>query len=373
MNQNARKRKRYGSHKGQKHVSFNLVDEKMHSSRQIIMAKLHEKKFILMTVLVVVAFTIYVLWPAPTFSRHVQFWHDSGYIFKYQQYDIFYQDIRYLESPVKSSPVLLILHGFPTSSYDWKNLVPNLQKRFARIIIPDMLGLGFSDKPTGHAYSIKEQATIQEELLHSLNVTDVHILAHDYGDTVAQEILARINDPEYRQTFRVKSVCLTNGGIIPSQHRPRPIQKLFMLPMLKPIVVYLTNWFVFKTRFSTIFGSKTQPSNQDLRDFYSILVFKKGYLTLPEVLRYIPERHANEKRWVGALQETRIPLHLIYGPLDPVNTPDGFLETYKQMVPQSSITVLEDIGHYPQLEDEAGFKKSYNRFLDRIEETSNVL
>lgn len=53
-----------------------------------------------------------------------------------------------LVSETKSTKrTLLLLHGFPTSSFDWYKVLPELQKRFDRIIAPDFIGLGFSDKP----------------------------------------------------------------------------------------------------------------------------------------------------------------------------------------------------------------------------------
>ena len=55
----------------------------------------------------------------------------------------------------------------------------------------DFLGFGFSDKPENHTYTISEQAIVVEALLLNLGVKSCHILSHDYGDTVALEILAR--------------------------------------------------------------------------------------------------------------------------------------------------------------------------------------
>lgn len=86
---------------------------------------------------------------------------------------------------------LLLIHGFPTASWDWHYLWQPLAQRY-RVIACDMLGFGDSAKPVNHDYSLLEQADLQQALLAHLNVDQpVHILAHDYGDSVAQELLAR--------------------------------------------------------------------------------------------------------------------------------------------------------------------------------------
>ena len=278
-----------------------------------------------------------------------------------------------MKKPIAASPVLLILHGFPTSSYDWKDLIPEFHKRFPRVIIPDFLGFGFSDKPTNHEYSIKEQAEMIEELMVHLKIADVHIIAHDYGDTVLQELIAKSIDPTYHLMFRIRSACLTNGGILPSQHKPLLIQKISTMPVFRVFLSYLMNRFIFTSRFKTVFAPNSQPSPKQFAEIWSIVSYKRGHHVLPAILSYIAERHANEARWVGALKDTTIPLHLIYGPLDPVNTPDGFLKTYREKISHSSVSVLENIGHYPQMEDPSGFISAFNKFLKRVEDEFYVL
>ena len=86
---------------------------------------------------------------------------------------------------------LFILHGFPTSSFDFHLVFPNLTKVFRRIIAPDFIGFGFSSKPRSYDYSVNDQAILVTSLMNQLNIKEAHFLAHDYGDSVAQELLAR--------------------------------------------------------------------------------------------------------------------------------------------------------------------------------------
>ncbi|MDX5297619.1 MAG: alpha/beta fold hydrolase, partial [Gammaproteobacteria bacterium] len=95
---------------------------------------------------------------------------------------------------------LLLLHGFPTASWDWNRLWPYLTGHF-RVLVSDMIGFGFSDKPINYTYSIDDQATLQQGWLEQLGVRRVHLLAHDSGCSGAQERLAR--EPEGTLPFEI--------------------------------------------------------------------------------------------------------------------------------------------------------------------------
>ncbi|MGP1274077.1 MAG: alpha/beta fold hydrolase, partial [Caulobacterales bacterium] len=124
----------------------------------------------------------------------------------------------------EARPALLLIHGFPTASWDWHGLWDALGQRF-RLLAIDMIGFGFSAKPPGHTYSIKDQADLIAALCADLEVDETHILAHDYGDTVAQELLARHNGGE-GSTPRLLSTVFLNGGLFPETHHATFNQRL---------------------------------------------------------------------------------------------------------------------------------------------------
>ncbi|HNN28840.1 MAG TPA: alpha/beta fold hydrolase, partial [Agitococcus sp.] len=93
-------------------------------------------------------------------------------------YNVFYRDFG-----TKHSDAILLLHGFPSSSYDWHALIPLLGDE-KRIVCLDFLGFGLSDKPDQHSYSLMEQADIVELLLKQLGIKRVKIIAHDMGTSV---------------------------------------------------------------------------------------------------------------------------------------------------------------------------------------------
>ena len=125
-------------------------------------------------------------------------WQDGGTRLEFQGHRLF------LRNDGAGAPLLLI-HGFPTSSFDWAKIWPALARQYQLFAI-DMLGFGQSDKPRGFAYSIAASADQWQALVQARGLTEVSILAHDYGNTVAQELLARQRDG--RLPFRIRG-CVT--------------------------------------------------------------------------------------------------------------------------------------------------------------------
>ena len=152
---------------------------------------------------------------------NLQYWYSKCLTFDWQGNRIVYRESK------ADKPWLLLIHGFPTASFDWLKVWDSLSEEF-NLIAPDMLGFGYSDKPYDYPYSIMKQADMIEDLLRSKEITKFHLLAHDYGDTVAQELIARNVEGE---AFTINSICLLNGGIFPESHHPIMIQKLLMSPI----------------------------------------------------------------------------------------------------------------------------------------------
>src|SRR5262249_47799984 len=128
---------------------------------------------------------------------------------------------------------LTLLHGFPTSSWDFARIAPALAERH-RLLLFDFLGFGDSDKPADHAYRLVEQAELVEALWRRLGIRETRLVAHDYGVSVAQELLARA--AEGRLGVTLQGVLFLNGGLYSDLHRARPVQHLLATPLLGALV-----------------------------------------------------------------------------------------------------------------------------------------
>lgn len=257
----------------------------------------------------------------------------------------------------ETKPWLLLIHGYPTSSWDWTFIWNKLAAHF-RLAAVDMLGFGLSEKPKNVGYSIFAQADFQEALLEHLAVSEAHILAHDYGDTVAQELLARHN--EGTLSFSIRSVVFLNGGLFPEQHRARPIQKFGLTPF-GFLIGHLMSRARFKQAFDEIFGPGTKASDKEIDAHWALVSAGGGRRVLHKLLAYIPERRANRERWVGAVQKASVPMRLIVGGADPVSGAHLY-HHYRDLVPNADAVLFDEIGHYPQTEAPDEVIKSFLEF-----------
>lgn len=262
-------------------------------------------------------------------------------------------------------PALLLLHGFPTAGFDWQPLWHGLAGRF-HLIAPDLLGFGFSSKPRDHRYTVVEQADLVERLLREREIARVHVLAHDLGDSVAQELLARheIRRRDGTDGPRIDSIVFLNGGLFPEAHRPRPIQRLLASP-LGPLLVRLLDRRRFERSLAAVFGKGTRPTPHWLADAWTLVSHDDGHRLAPRLLAYIGERQAMRPRWVGAMLHTQVPLRLVDGAADPVSGAT-LIARYRKLLPQPDVVELPGIGHWPQVEAPAAVLDACRAFWDRI-------
>jgi pimeloyl-ACP methyl ester carboxylesterase len=253
---------------------------------------------------------------------------------------------------------LLLIHGYPTASYDWHLMWPALAARYSLYAL-DMLGFGSSAKPADSHYSIALQADLCQALLEHFGVTSSHVLAHDYGDTVAQELLARSREGR----AHLDSVCFLNGGLFPETHRARLVQKLLAQPVLGPLLARRMSFARFEATMLSISG-RSPPSREDLADLWQLIELDNGRQALARLINYMAQRRRHRERWVGALIESAVPRKLICGAVDPVSGAH-LAARYTALVPEADVVVLDGVGHYPQLEAPGRVLEAYFQFRGR--------
>jgi pimeloyl-ACP methyl ester carboxylesterase len=267
-------------------------------------------------------------------------WRQAGKYFDYAGRRIFYRQ------SAASDEILLCLHGFPSSSFDYHKIWNELAGRFA-VVAFDMIGYGFSAKPSDFDYTTFRQADVLQSLLENLRIKKVHLLAHDYGNTITQELLARRT--ENRLNFTIESICFLNGALFPETHRPIAAQKLLISP-----IGFLFGRFItdarFKRSLATVFGENTQPTEDELNDFLEVFKFNDGRKIAHKLIRYMRERQTNRGRWVAALHSIDVPFRFINGLADKVSG-RHLVARFREVCPRlDDIVELENVGHYPHFE-----------------------
>jgi len=245
-----------------------------------------------------------------------------------------------------SGPWLTLLHGFPTSSWDWARVARILEPDF-RVLTFDFLGFGDSDKPRGHEYSIGEQADLTEVLWRRLGIKETGLVGHDYGATVAQELLARAE--EGALGARLKGVVLLNAGLYVELARPLLLQRLLATPFAGRLSAYLVTERTFSRSLSSVFSTRHQPTAAELHEQWQLVRRRGGVAVTPKLLGYMSERRTNAQRWEGALERTAVPLWLVWGMADP-RSGTHIAEHARQRIRGLGVVALDDVGHYPQLE-----------------------
>lgn len=282
-------------------------------------------------------------------------WKQTGNYFDYKGNSIFYKQNK------NSNENLLCLHGFPTSSFDYHKIWNKLAEKFS-VTSYDMIGYGFSDKPSNLAYTTFEQTDILQSLIKHLQIKKLHILAHDYGNTITQELLARAN--ESKLDFEIETICFMNGALFPETHKPVLAQKILISP-----IGFLFGRFIsdkrFKESLASIFGENTKPTEEELNDFINIFKYNDGRKIAYKLIRYMTERAKYRERWVGALQNMKQPFRFINGLADPVSGAH-LVKRFREVFPeQKDIIELENVGHFPHFEVPETFLKHFFEFHER--------
>jgi pimeloyl-ACP methyl ester carboxylesterase len=245
-----------------------------------------------------------------------------------------------------AEPLLLFLHGFPSSSYDWKPLLELTGNQ--AVLAYDCLGFGLSDKPRTHDYSLLWQADAAEELVRRNAPEDrVFIVAHDMGTSVANELMAR--DIENRLGFELTGVLLLNGSMVQRAASPTLGQRL-LRGRFGPLVTQLSSERFFRDQFGSIFSPDHPLSAEEAADQWALIRFNGGHRLGHKLIGYMNEREERAKRWHGAIRTWPGYLEIGWGMLDPVATPE-VLKAVRQLRPNAPVTEWPDLGHYPQIED----------------------
>jgi len=245
------------------------------------------------------------------------------------------------------SKTMVVLHGYPTSSYDYYKVLPELSKHY-RVIIHDHLGFGFSDKPLDYSYSLLDQADLALQLWQQLGVKKVHLLAHDYGTSIATEIIARNNNHEL--TIEIEKLTLCNGSMHIELSQLRTIQKLLKNKWLGKYVAKLTTYAIFSKNLRNVYFDKTKVSNNELKDMWMQLDYNEGRKVIHKLSQYINERYTYWDRWIGALKETNLQTNIVWAKNDPVAVP-AIARLIATEISNNKLFWIENTGHFPMLEN----------------------
>lgn len=284
----------------------------------------------------------------PPMPREVRQWRGQGAVVDIAGQGIFVVDTAGDDPPGRDQPVLVLLHGFPGSSYDWRQVVPALAARW-RVLAFDFCGFGLSAKPRDGAYSLFTQADLTERLLADRGVSRASLVAHDMGDTVAAELLVR--STEGRSHLVWDGCVLTNGSIFIEMAQLTAGQQALLALPDEPLAASLGAEGL-RAGLAASFPPD-RPAAAELEAMVWLNQHAGGDLLLPRLIRYIEERRQHQPRWTAALRDYPGPLVAAWGDLDPIAVPamaDRLGSLRDEAGNPVEVIHWPDVGHWPSVE-----------------------
>ena len=272
-----------------------------------------------------------------TLSAVTQAWSDSGRFVEAGGHRLFVVERG-------QGPVLLLVHGFPTSSHDYRRLIERLSPSY-RCIAFDFPGYGLSDKPVAYSYSLFQQADALEALMQALSVQSASVVFHDMGTSVACELLARRN--EGRLGFALQHVVLTNGSMLQWLASITPFQKLLASNETLPQAIELcgqigpaiVSGLRALTKVPDAIGAEDETVIREL------MLHQNGHLRLPALAGYMRERYVHKERLIGALTESAAIISIVWAADDPIANLAMGRELHA-LLPSAPYVELEGVGHF---------------------------
>jgi len=272
-------------------------------------------------------------------TERVESWRDAGGLEEVSGRRL------YVQRRDGEGPLLLLLHGFPSSSYDWRELIA-LRPANAALAF-DCLGFGLSDKPRQHTYTLAWQADAAEELVRRQGSSPpVFVVAHDMGTSVATELMAR--DLRGELDMDLRGALLFNGSMLLHLSRPTLGQRL-LRSRLGPLFARLTTERGFRAQFSRVFSAERPLSAEEAADQWSLIAHRGGQRIAHLLVNYMAERERFTERWHGAIRDWPGPLTLTWGLKDPVARVE-VLDGLRELRPGVEVLELPELAHYPQIE-----------------------
>jgi haloalkane dehalogenase len=236
---------------------------------------------------------------------------------------------------------LLMVHGNPTWSFYWRDLVLGLRDKY-RVIVPDHIGCGLSDKPTQYRYTLQQHTQNLQRLVQHLDLQQATLLAHDWGGAIGLGAAVAASN-------RFARFVLFNTGAYPPPHFPWRI-RVCRTPLLGRLAVQGLN--VFARAALTMAVEHRDRMTPPVR--HGLLAPYDGWSSRTVIYRFVKDIPASRRHPTYAVLaelEARLhelsgrPMMFVWGMRDWCFRPEC-LERFLEIFPDAEVHRLEDAGHY---------------------------
>ncbi len=265
----------------------------------------------------------------------------GGEAVRHRRMDLDGLGVFYREAGPEDAPAILLPHGYPCSSYEFRNYMPRLADRW-RLVAPDFPGCGYSDTPEDFAYGFDGYADFLDRFTMRLGLGRFAIYLHDFGSQIGLRLAMR--RPE-----RIAALIIQNGDIYEDELGPKyaPLKAYFRDPT--PERRAALGEAVSEEGFRDEFLNDVRPAlaeriPPDLwRLHWSLMTPRRREIAIG-VIAGLKENLAWFPRYQAYLREHRPPTLIVWGPQDGY-MPEGSARAYLRDLPDAELHLL-DGGHW---------------------------
>ncbi|MBE4908542.1 alpha/beta hydrolase [Bacillus luteolus] len=236
----------------------------------------------------------------------------------------------YCEYLLNDKPPILLIHGFASSTYTFRRILPLLQERYS-IIAVDLPGFGKSEKSTSFIYSFENYAKVMIECIHKFGFSTTHIVAHSMGGQIALN-MARLAPEKIN-----KLVLLCSSGYLNPANKYLVWSSYF--PFFDKFIYYYIRRKEVKDHLKNVFFNQNLINEDLIHEFGRPLAEKGFYKALIRLLR-----HREGDLPSHQLQKIKVPTLLIWGKEDRV-VPVAVGKRLVRDLPDAQLITYENTGH----------------------------
>lgn len=265
---------------------------------------------------------------------------------KHTTVDLQGQKLSYIDTQ-KGENVLLIIHGFATSSFDYHKIIDSLKDTY-RIIIPDLIGFGLSSKPKTYYFSIIDQANILKALLHKLGINQLSVMSHGYGSCILCEMMS-INLSN-NLDLKIKKSILLNLSLTLELSNDTELETNGNL-ISQGILKISISFEMFKKHIRESFYNKEAISEEELETSWKLLNNKEGLKNLQFSDYFVAECGKFGDKWLKNIHKNDSKVFVIWGKNDEfghIQTPSKIKKFMN--LSEKDIYLMDECSYFPMLE-----------------------
>jgi pimeloyl-ACP methyl ester carboxylesterase len=260
--------------------------------------------------------------------------------------------VHYQEAGERTAPPVILIHGFCASTFVWSDVLLPVAEAGFRVVVPDLMGYGFSEKPREGEYTIEAQARLIIGLMDKLGIERATVVGSSYGGAVASVCAL-----DYVE--RVERLVLVDA-VINDDVKRQPLLQLAAAPLMGDVIspVLLSTYRLTRWRMRKVYGkdAKWLLEDERMRAHHRPLRASSAHRAVLLTLR----------RWNAARVEReahriRQPTLLIWGE-DDMDIPLEHGRRMFERIPDARLVVFRRCGHLPQEEYPREFTKLLTEF-----------